>query len=133
MITGAHSILYSKQPDADRAFLRDVLKLTSVDAGHGWLIFGLPPSEVAVHPSDRNDVQEFYLMCDDVEDFVARMKQHKVTCSPVQTMGWGMLTQVTLPGGGELGVYQPRHARPNPMIAPKRTKKAAAAQKRRTG
>ena len=112
MINGAHSIIYSTNPEADRAFLRDVLKLPSVDVGHGWLIFGLPPAEVAVHPSDKNNIHEFYLMCDDVEALISEMKQHNVSCSPVQNLGWGLLTQVTLPGGGKLGIYQPRHARP---------------------
>jgi hypothetical protein len=112
MIIGAHSIIYSKDPDADRAFLRDVLKLPNVDVGDGWLIFGLPPAEVAVHPSEQNDLQEFYLMCDNVEGFIADMKKHGIACSPVQNQGWGRLTEVALPGGGKLGVYQPRHARP---------------------
>jgi hypothetical protein len=112
MIIGSHSIIYSKNPDADRAFLRDVLKLTNVDVGGGWLIFGLPPSEVAVHPSEKNDVHQFYLMCDDVEAFIADMKKSGLACSAVHNEGWGLLTQVTLPGGGKLGVYQPRHARP---------------------
>lgn len=115
MITGAHSIIYSKNPEADRAFLRDVLQLTHVDVGQGWLIFGLPPAEVAVHPSEENDLHEFYLMCDDIEAFVAQMKEKRVSCGPVQDMGWGVLSQLTLPGGGKLGVYQPRHARPKPM------------------
>ncbi len=115
MIIGAHSILYSKDAEADRAFLRDVLKFTSVDVGHGWLIFGLPPSEVAVHPGEKNNVHEFYVMVDDVEGFIADMKKRKVECGPVQNQGWGLLTQVTLPGGGKLGVYQPRHARPPAM------------------
>src|SRR5664279_2353200 len=91
MIVGAHSIIYSMNPEADRAFLRDVLKLPHVDVGHGWLIFGLPPSEVAVHPSDRNDVHEFYLMCQDVEALVLELGQQGVDCSPVQNQGWGML------------------------------------------
>ena len=112
MITGAHSIIYSTNPDADRAFLRDVLKLTNVDVGDGWLIFGLPPAEVAVHPSDKNNVHELYLICDDVKGFVAEMKRQGIVISPVQNAGWGLLTQVTLPGGGMLGVYEPRHARP---------------------
>jgi hypothetical protein len=112
MIIGAHSIIYSKRPEDDRAFLRDVLKFAHVDVGEGWLIFGLPPAEVAVHPSDRNDVHEFYLMCDDVQGFVAEMERHGIACAPVQDQGWGRLTQVTLPGGGKLGVYEPRHARP---------------------
>jgi len=89
-----------------------VLKLPNVDVGDGWLIFGLPPAEVAVHPSDRNDVHEFYLMTDDVDALIVELDKHDVACSPVQDEGWGLLTQVTLPGGGKLGVYQPRHARP---------------------
>src|SRR2546428_3609730 len=100
MIIGAHSIISSTNPDADRAFLRDVLKFTNVDVGGGWLIFGLPPAEVAVHPSDENNVHEFYLMCDDVEALVAEMKKQNVGCGPIQSMGWGLLTQVMLPGGG---------------------------------
>ncbi len=115
MIIGAHSIISSTRPEADRAFLRDVLELPSVDVGDGWLIFGLPPAEVAVHPSGKNDVHEFYLMCDDIDAFVAAMKKHDVPCSPVNDLGWGLLTQLSLPGGGKLGVYQPRHARPKAM------------------
>jgi hypothetical protein len=125
MIVGAHSIIYSASPDADRTFLRDVLELPSVDVGGGWLIFGLPPAEVAVHPSDENDVHEFYLMCDDVEAFVAEMRKRGIACGPVQNPGWGLITRVTLPGGGKLGVYQPRHARPKAMSAGRRTKKRA--------
>src|SRR6476620_6397382 len=111
MITGAHSIIYSKNPEADRGFLRDVLGLPNVDVGGGWLIFGLPPSEVAVHPSEKNDLHEFFLMCDDVESFVSEMSKKNVQCGPLQKMPWGVLTEVRLPGGGKLGVYQPRHAR----------------------
>src|SRR5438094_8347357 len=99
MLIGSHSIIYSKNPEADRAFLRDVLKLTHVDVGHGWLIFGLPPAEVAVHPSEKNNVHELYLMCDDIEAFVAEMKAHAVACAAVQDQGWGLLSQLTLPGG----------------------------------
>jgi|SRR6266850_699827 len=112
MLIGAHSIIYSKKPEADRAFLRDVLGLPNVDVGEGWLIFGLPPSEVAVHGSDENDVHKFYLMCDDVKAFVAGMHGRGIPCGAVQNQGWGLLTEVTLPGGGSLGVYQPRHLRP---------------------
>ena len=115
MIIGAHSVIYSSDADADRKFLRDVLKLTNVDVGHGWLIFGLPPAEIAVHPSEKNDVHEFYLMCDDLDAFIAEMKKHQIACGPVQDQRYGLLTQLTLPGGGKLGVYQPRHARPKPM------------------
>jgi hypothetical protein len=115
MISGAHTIIYSKDPEADRAFLRDVLRLTTVDVGGGWLIFGLPPAEVAVHPSGENDRHEFWLMCDDIEEFIAEMEKHKIGCDPVQDQGYGRLTNLTLPGGGKIGVYQPRHARPAPM------------------
>jgi hypothetical protein len=126
MIIGAHSIIYSKNPDADRAFLKDVLKFPSVDVHGGWLIFGLPPSEVAVHPGEKNNIHEFYLMVDDVEAFIAEMQGRKIACGPVHNQGWGMLTEVALPGGGKLGVYQPRHARPKPMTV----KKAVTAKKR---
>jgi catechol 2,3-dioxygenase-like lactoylglutathione lyase family enzyme len=112
MITGAHSIIYSTNPEADRRFFRDVLSLPSVDVGGGWLIFGLPPSEVAVHPASGNDRHELYLMCEDVNAFVAAMTAHGVTCEPLQTERWGLVTHIALPGGGRLGVYQPRHARP---------------------
>ena len=130
MIIGAHSIIYSANPEADRAFLRDVLELTSVDVGGGWLIFGLPPAEVAVHPSDANDVHEFYLMCDDVVAFIGQMGKRGIACGPVQNQGWGLLTNVALPGGGKLGVYQPRHARPKPMRASHGAKPAKSAAKR---
>jgi len=116
MINGAHTIISSRNPEADRAFLRDILGLPHVDVGNGWLIFGLPPAEVAVHPSERNDEHELYLMCDDVQALVAALGGRQVACGPVEDRGWGLLTQVTLPGGGTLGVYQPRHARPEPMI-----------------
>jgi hypothetical protein len=123
MINGAHSIIYSKNPDADRAFFRDVLQLPNVDVGGGWLIFGLPPAEVAVHPSNKNDVHELYLMCDDVEGFIEAMEGHGVACAPARDEGWGLLTHLALPGGGKLGVYQPRHARPKAMSAKRTTKK----------
>jgi hypothetical protein len=115
MIVGAHSIIYSANPDADRAFFRDVLKLPNVDVGGGWLIFGLPPAELAVHPSDKNDVHEFYLMCDDLNAFILEMRANGIACGEVHMQPWGALTQITLPGGGKLGVYQPRHARPEAM------------------
>lgn len=112
MINGAHLIVYSKQPAADRAFFQDVLGLDHVDVGDGWLIFGLPPSEVAVHPGKKDGVHELYLMCEDVNAFVKAMKAKKLACDAVKDQGWGLLTSVTLPGGGKLGVYEPRHARP---------------------
>ena len=112
MIFGAHVIIYSKDADADRAFIRDVLGFSHVDVGGGWLIFGLPPSEVAVHPGERDAGHELYLLCDDVAAFVADMQAHGVPCTPVADRRWGLLTELTLPGGGKLGVYEPRHARP---------------------
>ena len=112
MINGAHLIIYSSKADADRAFFQDVLKLPAVDVGDGWLIFALPPSEVAIHPTDGDGKHELYLMCEDVEAFVAAMTARDLACTPVANRGWGLLTEVTLPGGGKLGVYQPRHARP---------------------
>ena len=112
MIHGAHVVIYSKDSEADRAFFRDVLKYESVDAGHGWLIFALPPAEVAVHPSDENDVHELFLMCDDVQALIAEMRKKKVECSEVDEQRWGSITRLTLPGGGTLGIYQPKHASP---------------------
>ena len=128
MLIGAHSIIYSNAPEADRAFLGDVLRLPNVDVGEGWLIFGLPPAEVAVHPSNENDVHEFYLMCDDIDAFVEEMKTHNIASTPVQ--GWGRLSQITLPGGGKLGIYQPQHARPAPMKVGKAAKRAPSAQRK---
>jgi hypothetical protein len=116
MIIGAHAIVYSRDSEADRAFLRDVLAFQGVDAGGGWLIFALPPAEVAVHPSEKNDVHELYLMCDDVEAFIAEMTERGISCTPVQDLRWGRLTQLTLPGGGKLGVYQPLHPLASPTV-----------------
>lgn len=133
MISGVHSIIYSSNAEADRAFLRDVLQLTSVDVGRGWLIFGLPPSEIAVHPAAGDSMHELYLMCDDIKSFIAGMTKHKIRCSAVSDQGWGLLCKITLPGGGELGVYEPRHARPEAMEMPgSRNKKStpAAAKKK---
>src|SRR5512133_2769274 len=110
MIIGAHTIIYSTDPDADRAFLKGVLGFPHVDAGEGWLIFGLPPSEVAVHPSENNNVHEFYLMCDNIQELVDNMERQNIPCDDVYDAGWGLLTHITLPGGGKLGIYQPRHA-----------------------
>jgi hypothetical protein len=129
MISGAHVILYSKNAEADRGFLRDILRFTHVDVGGGWLIFGLPPAEVAVHPTDGAGSHELYLMCDDVELFRAELERHGVATGPIQNAGWGLLTDVTLPGGGKLGVYQPRHARPEPIGGAASPAKPAAANK----
>jgi hypothetical protein len=125
MIIGAHSIIYSTKAGKDRAFLRDVIGLTHIDSGGGWLIFGLPPAEVAIHPANKNDVHEFYLLCDDIDALVCEMTERKVACAPIQRFSWGALTQITLPGGGKLGIYQPRHARPEPMKIAKPRRSAA--------
>jgi len=133
MIIGAHAIIYSTNPAADRAFLRDVLELKDVDVGGGWLIFGLPPAEVAVHPSDANGVHELYLMCENVEGFVSDMQKQHVACGPVTEQTWGLLTHIVLPGGGKLGIYQPRHVRPGNMTAePARSKSAPPVTKKPT-
>ncbi|HET9597409.1 MAG TPA: hypothetical protein VFP65_17605 [Anaeromyxobacteraceae bacterium] len=112
MIVGAHAVVYSADAEADRAFLRDVLGLPHVDAGHGWLIFALPPSEVAVHPAEASGRHELHLMVDDVRAFVREMRRRKVRCSAIREQPWGSLTRLRLPGGGEVGVYQPTHPRP---------------------
>jgi hypothetical protein len=112
MIDGGHIVIYSKNAEADRAFLRDVLKFPFVDAHGGWLIFKLPPSEVAVHPSDENDCHEFFLMTDDLDAEIRALKKAGAPCEEPTQQGWGRLTRLKLPGGGTLALYQPRHARP---------------------
>ena len=114
MITGVHGIIFSEDAEADRAVFRDVLTLTSVDAGDGWLIFALPPAELAVHPSDGGSRHELYLMCDDVESTVDELSAKGVEFTgPITDQGWGLLTAIKLPGGGELGLYEPRHPSPS--------------------
>ncbi len=136
MIHGAHVILYSKDSEADRVFFKDVLKYPYADAGHGWLIFALPPAEIALHPADGEERHELYLMCDDVHAFVGEMAAKGITCAPVQEQRWGLLTSIMLPGGGQLGVYEPRHASPlkkaaaKPAKAPRASKKARAPKRR---
>jgi catechol 2,3-dioxygenase-like lactoylglutathione lyase family enzyme len=112
MIDGSHVVIYSKDAETDRAFIRNVLKFSYVDAHDGWLIFKLPPSEVAVHPSDKNNLHEFYLTTDDLEQEIAALKKAGTECEEVSQQSWGRLTHIRLPGGGRLGLYQPRHARP---------------------
>jgi hypothetical protein len=109
MVFGAHVIVYSKDAAADRAFLSDVLGFASVDAGHGWLIFALPPSEVAVHPAEDNGRHELYLMCDDLNAEISRLRKIGVSCSAVKEERWGSITNIRLPGGGDVGLYQPKH------------------------
>jgi hypothetical protein len=109
MISGTHFILFSKDAEADRDFFRKVLKLPHVDAGDGWLIFALPPAELAVHPAERNGSHELYLLCDDLKATIKALGQKKVKCSAPVEREWGTVTKVRLPGGGELGLYQPKH------------------------
>ena len=110
MITGAHAIVFSEDAEADRAFFRDVLGLASVDAGGGWLIFALPPAELAAHPAEHGGRHALYLMCDDVHATVAELVRRGAEMArPVSDEGFGLVTAMRLPGGGELGVYEPRH------------------------
>jgi len=108
MIFGAHLVVYSKNAEADRAFFRDVLGLESVDAGHGWLIFALPPAEAAFHPS-KEETRELYFMCDDLKAEMASLARKGVKCSKVEEARWGSITKMELPGGGNVGLYQPKH------------------------
>jgi catechol 2,3-dioxygenase-like lactoylglutathione lyase family enzyme len=114
MITGAHAIVYTKDADAVRAFFRGVLEFRSVDAGGGWLIFALPPAELAAHPSDGEPRHELYLMCDDIEATTAELGAKGVEFNgPVTDEGFGLMTAIRLPGGGELGLYEPKHPTPH--------------------
>jgi hypothetical protein len=112
LITGAHAIIYSSDADGVRAVLADALELPCVDAGGGWLIFGLPPAEVAAHPTDGPSHHALYLMCDDIDGTVRRLENRGVSCAPVREERWGLTSAITLPGGAELGLYEPRHPRP---------------------
>jgi catechol 2,3-dioxygenase-like lactoylglutathione lyase family enzyme len=116
MINGAHIVLYSKDPEADRAFFRDVLRFASVDAGHGWLIFALPPAEAAFHGIEKHgaetdDKHELYFMCDDLAATLRDLKKKNVPVSEVSEQRWGSLASFTLPGGGKVGIYEPKHLR----------------------
>ena len=110
MIDGAHVIVYSRDPAADRAFLRDVVGFGHVDAGDGWLVFALPPAELAVHPAETNDAHELYFMCADIRAEMAALESRGARCEELRVASWGMFTRIPLPGGGSVGLYQPRHA-----------------------
>jgi predicted enzyme related to lactoylglutathione lyase len=113
VITGAHAIIFTKDPEGVRAFFRDALGLSSVDAGGGWLLFALPPAELAVHPTDDETHHELYLMCDDVHATVEELQDKGVKFTrPITDAGWGLLTALELPDGSELALYEPRHPRP---------------------
>ena len=112
MINGGHIIVYSTNAEADRAFIKDVLKFKHVDVNKGWLIFKLPPTELAVHPSDENDMHEFYLITDDLDMEIKALRKAGVKCDDVSQQRWGRSTRISLPAGGTLGLYEPRHERP---------------------
>jgi catechol 2,3-dioxygenase-like lactoylglutathione lyase family enzyme len=115
MITGVHAIMFTPEADGTRAFLRDVLGFESVDAGGGWLIFALPPAELAAHPSDGEHRHELYLMCDDIHATVRELQAKGVELGgPVSDEGFGLMTAIRLPDGGKLGLYEPRH--PSPIM-----------------
>ncbi len=110
MTFAAHVIIYSKDAAADRAFLRDALGLASVNAGHGWLIFALPPAEIAVHPAEeQHPGHDLYFMCEELTAEIAALAKKGVRCSDVQEARWGSVVKIRLPGGGEVGLYQPKH------------------------
>jgi catechol 2,3-dioxygenase-like lactoylglutathione lyase family enzyme len=119
MIFGTHVLIYTTDPEADRAFFRDVLDFRSVDIGHGWIIFKLPPSELALHPGDGQFAQRHaghmmpgalvYLMCDDLQATMADLAKKNVVCTEVETENWGIRTTLKMPSGGEIGLYQPKH------------------------
>lgn len=112
MITGAHVMIFSRDPQADREFLRDLLELHCIDSGGGWLIFKLPPAELGVHGGEKNDVHELYFICDDIDSMVAGLKRKGVECDSIGQREWGRVTGIPLPGGGKLGLYEARHQRP---------------------
>jgi predicted enzyme related to lactoylglutathione lyase len=108
-VIGMHALIYSKKAEDTCAFLRDVLGLSSVDAGHGWLIFAAPPTELAVHPAEVDEYHELYLMCDDIDATIAELKAKGVSTREISERRWGRVTQIVLPSGDELGLYEPRH------------------------
>jgi catechol 2,3-dioxygenase-like lactoylglutathione lyase family enzyme len=113
VITGVHAIIFTRDAEADRAFFREVLGFPSVDAGGGWLIFALPPAELAAHPTDGDPHYELYLMCDDVRATIEELRGKGVEFTKeISDEGFGLITALRLPGGGELALYEPRHPSP---------------------
>ena len=112
MISGAHVMIFTRDEEADRTFLRDVLEIPCIDSGGGWLIFKLPPAELGVHGGENNDVHQLYLMCDDLDATISQLNEKGVSCSPPSAASWGRATWVPLPGGGKIGLYEASHARP---------------------
>ena len=134
MIYGAHALVYSRAPGEARAILQKILGTTKVDAGGGWLIFALPPSEVAVHPTDGAPGIDLYLMCQDIEETILELREKGVTFSrPISEASWGRICAIALPGGGELGLYQPRHPSPlgRPAASSKNGSRKAASRAKR--
>ncbi|MGD0841512.1 MAG: extradiol dioxygenase [Candidatus Acidiferrales bacterium] len=129
MINAAHIVIFSKNAEADRAFFRDVLKFSAVDAGRGWLIFAMPPAEAAFHDSEINTKHELYFMCDDIAATLKDLKAKNVDVSAVHEERWGKMATFTLPGGGKIGVYEPKHR--SPLKFKRRTKKRGASGGRR--
>jgi len=109
MINGLHALIYAKDAEKARAFFRDVLKLRTIDAGHGWLLFTLPPAELGIHPSEGEVYHQFYLMCDDLKQTMVELKAKGVSCGAVHEAPWGSITEFEIPGGGKMGLYQPKH------------------------
>jgi len=126
MLTGAHVVIYSKDAEADRAFFRDVLGFRSVDAGHGWLIFALPAADAAFHPHEKNNIHEMYLMCDNLKAQVAALEKKGARFGKITEQQWGWLTTMLLPGGGKIGLYEPKHP-----IAFEKPSKAKRSQRHR--
>ena len=113
MITGMHAVVYTRNAEADRAFFKDVLGFAAIDAGGGWLIFAAPPCELACHPAESNGRHELYLMCDNLRAEIVRLAEKGIACGPVNEERWGLLSTVRLPGGGDLGLYEPHHPTAN--------------------
>ncbi len=127
MISGVHTLIYAEDADKARAFFKDVLKLEHVDAGHGWLIFALPPGELACHPTEGETYHELYLICDDIRATVAELTKLQVDCTPIRDAGWGLVTSIMVPGAGKVGLYEPRH--PTAFQRKKATKSSRTAKK----
>ena len=131
MLTGAHVVIYSKNAEADRTFFKDILGFPSVDAGHGWLIFALPAAEVAFHPQDDNNKHEMYFTCDDLKTEVADLREKHVQIGKTSEERWGTRTTISLPGGGTIGLYQPKHPVTFKTNSPEKTARQTRTQKPR--
>jgi catechol 2,3-dioxygenase-like lactoylglutathione lyase family enzyme len=131
VLTGAHMVIYSKDAEADKKFFKDQLGFRSVDAGHGWLIFALPPAEVAFHPHNENDKHEIYFTCADITAQIAEFRKKGIAVGEISEERWGTRTTISLPGGGSIGLYQPKHPVTFKVNAPKKKPKQTRAKKKR--